>query len=111
MKKSEYVRIITHVPKDFLEQVQEAVWKTGAGKMWNYSHCSFVMEGIWYFTPTEWANPAIWAVWSPEQVEEYHLEFTCHKDMLENVISELQNVHPYEEVPIFVHECLEYENK
>lgn len=107
MKKSEYLRIITHVPKEFLEQVQDAIGKAWAGKMWNYSHCSFVMEWTGYFTPIEGAKPAIWKVWKAERVEEYHLEFTCHKDILEYVISELKKAHPYEEVPIFLHEYFE----
>lgn len=53
------------------------------------------------------ANPSIGTIGIPEQVEEYHLEFTCEKDILQEIMKALKEVHPYEEVPIFIHECFE----
>lgn len=107
MKKSDYVKVVTHVPIDSLESVQKAIWEAWAGKEWDYEHCSFVVRGTGYFTPTEWAKPAIWNVWEPEQVDEYHLEFTCKKDILEKVIVALKKAHPYEEVPVQIFEYFE----
>jgi len=107
MKKSEYLKVITHVPTAYLERVQKAAWDTGAGKEWNYSHCSFVVQWKWFFTPITWAKPAIWEIGKSEQVEEYHLEFTCHKDILEKTIKSLKKAHPYEEVPIQIFDFFE----
>lgn len=107
MKKSKYLKIITHVPENYLAQVQKAIWDAGAGREWNYSYCSFAIKWTGFFTPLEWASPAIWELEKPEKVVEYHLEFTCHKDLLEKVIWELKEVHPYEEVPIQIFEYFE----
>lgn len=65
------------------------------------------MKGTGYFTPMNGANPSIGTIGIPEQVEEYHLEFTCEKDILQEIMKALKEVHPYEEVPIFIHECFE----
>ncbi len=108
MKKSDSVRIITHVPKDALQAVQKAIWDAWGWVMWKYSHCSFVMEWIWFFTPWKWSNPTIWNIGVPETLAEYHLEFTCERENIKKVVQALKKAHPYEEVPIFIHECLEY---
>lgn len=107
MKKSQYLKVVTHVPSEYLKQVQKAIWDVGAGKEGNYSHCSFVLPGKGYFIPLEGSDPAIWDIWISQEVEEYHLEFTCHKDILETVIKTLKKVHPYEEVPIQIFEYFE----
>lgn len=107
MKKSSQVLVITHVPEEDIMQVQEAVWAAGAGKQGNYQNCWFLMKGRWFFTPVRGANPAIWEVWASEEVEEYHFEFTCGKDILEEVITALKKAHPYEEVPVHIFEYFE----
>lgn len=107
MKKSKYVKVVTHVPVESLQAVQRAVWVAGAGKEGKYSHCSFALKGTGFFTPLEGSKPAIWQVTVAQEVEEYHLEFTCHRDLLESVIKELKKAHPYEEVPVQIYEFLE----
>ena len=107
MKKSNYYRIITHVPCENLEEVQNAVWNAGAWQEGNYRNCGFVMKWKWYFLPIEGANPTIWKVGQTEIVEEYHFECTCHKDFLKEVVKALKQAHPYEEVPVMIHECFE----
>ncbi len=107
MKKSSQVKIVTHVPIKSLDIVQKAIWKVGAGRQWNYSHCSFVMKGVGFFTPECGAMPTIWKIWKAEKVDEYHLEFTCEKSILKEVITELKKAHPYEEVPIQIFEYFE----
>lgn len=107
MKKSQNVLVVTHVPKEFLEAVQKAVWSARAWVEWNYKNCGFIMEWKWFFTPFWDANPAIWEVGKPEEVQEYHFEFTCKKEILEDVIFTLKKAHPYEEVPIQIYEYFE----
>lgn len=107
MKKSSQVLIVTHVPVEHLGRVQQAVWEAGAGKQGNYKNCSFIMKGTGFFTPTAWAKPAIWEVGKAEEIDEYHLEFTCERDKLEQVMTALKKAHPYEEVPIQIFEYLE----
>jgi hypothetical protein len=107
MKKSQNVLVVTHVPRENLAVVQKAVWFAGAWVEWSYKNCGFVIEGKWFFTPFWDANPAIWEVWKSEEVEEYHFEFTCRREILEDVITELKKAHPYEEVPVQINEYFE----
>ena len=107
MKKSEQVLIVTHVPQENIQEVQEAVWSAGAGVEGNYKNSGFIMKGTGFFTPIDGAQPAIWKVGKPEQVEEYHFEFTCKKEILEAVIMALKKAHPYEEVPVQIFEYFE----
>lgn len=107
MKKSSQVLVVTHVPEKNIQEVQNAVWSVGAWRQGNYINCGFIMKGKGFFTPISWANPAIWEVGKSEQVEEYHFEFTCEKEILEEVITALKKAHPYEEVPIQIFEYFE----
>ncbi len=107
MKKSEYVKVVTHIPLPSLKTVQKAIWDIWAGKEWKYSHCSFIIKGKGFFTPLEESNPTIGEIWKAEEVEEFHLEFTCHRNILDMVILKLKKVHPYEEAPIQIFDFFE----
>lgn len=98
-----HYKICTNVPKDSIDKVRMAIWEAGAGKIGNYIYCSFVMPGVWYFLPIEWANPHIGEVGQIESVEEYRLEFVCEKDKISQVIKALRLSHPYEEPPIEIY--------
>lgn len=100
LKESPYLKIRITVPQSHLDEVREALGNAGAGKLGNYSHCSFIYPVQGRFKPEEGANPAIGAVGKVEEVEEYLLETICHKDILQKVIQTIKQVHPYEEPAI-----------
>jgi len=99
MKSSNYLKVYVTCPVDYVADIQKAIWDVWAGKQWNYSHCSFVTtQWKGYFTPQEWASPAIWKIWKSEVVNESKIEFICEKSKIENVIKAMLDAHPYEEV-------------
>ncbi len=110
MKPSKIVKIQTFCPVDALEKVRTAIGDAGAGKMGNYSHCSFVSSGVGHFLPLTGANPAIGEVGKPETVEEYKIEFICEMNKINDVIAAIKKAHPYEEVPIDIFQMLDTEN-
>lgn len=75
----------------------------GAGKIGNYTFCSFSTKGIGKFKPMEGANPAIGKVGSFEAVEEEKIEMVCAKDLAPKVIEAIKKVHPYEEVALDIY--------
>lgn len=111
MKPSKIVKMQTFCPVEALEQVRLAIGDAGAGKMGNYSHCSFVSSGFGHFLPLTGANPAIGEVGKPETVEEYKIEFVCEIEKVNDVMSAIKRVHPYEEVPIDIFQMLDLEDE
>jgi hypothetical protein len=77
--------------------------KAGAGKVGNYSFCSFSSRGTGRFKPDAGASPHIGYVDQLEQVEEERIEVNCSREIVQDVISAIKSVHPYEEVAIDVY--------
>jgi hypothetical protein len=92
------VKLVIFVPKSHTEKVREAMGNAGAGKIGNYSHCSYSTDGIGRYKPLEGANPTIGEVGKFEEVEEERIECVCDKDRAKAVIAAIRKVHPYEEV-------------
>jgi len=92
------VKIVAFVPKTHTDVVRHAMGDAGAGKIGNYSHCSYSVDGVGRFLPLEGANPTIGNVGKPEEVEEERVECVCDRDKAKEVITAIRKVHPYEEV-------------
>lgn len=103
MDLSEYVTIITTVPETHADIVRETMGRAGAGKVGNYSHCSFSVRGIGRFMPDVGANPHIGKVGVMEKVVEERIEAICRKERLEEVLDAIKNAHPYEETVIDIY--------
>ena len=72
--------------------------KAGAGKIGNYTYCTFSTRGIGRFKGEQGVNPYIVEVGKIEEVEEERIETVCSRENLQDVISAIKAVHPYEEV-------------
>ncbi len=57
----ENVKIVIFVPESHADIVREAMGKAGAGKIGNYSFCSFSSKGVGRFRPErKWCKSAYW---------------------------------------------------
>ncbi len=97
------VKLVVFVPTTHANQVRKAMGDAGAGKIGNYSHCSFSVTGIARYTPLNGANPVIGTVGEFEEVEEERIEAVCSKDLLQGVMAAVKQVHPYEHVPFDIY--------
>ena len=86
------------VPKENVEEVQNALFSAGAGSIGDYKNCSFQSEGEGTFLPTEDAIPKIGEIGKQERVEEVKIEVIFPKNIEKRLISEMKIAHPYEEV-------------
>lgn len=93
---SDYITIIITVPETHADIVREAMGRAGAGKIGNYSFCSFSTKGIGRFLPNENAQPHIGTHSILETVIEEKIETVCARDNLEKVIEAIKAAHPYE---------------
>lgn len=103
MMNSKNVKIIVFVPETHTDIVREAMGKAGAGKIGNYTFCSFSSKGVGRFLPGQGAHPHIGKVGMLEQVIEERVEVTCPREKMNAVISAIKQVHPYEEVAFDVY--------
>jgi len=99
----EVVKVVVFVPEDHADRVREALGKSGAGRVGNYSHTSFSVKGTGRFLPLPGAHPAIGRVGKLSEVAEEKVETICYKKDLEKVLAAVKSVHPYEEVAIDVY--------
>ncbi|WP_346797315.1 NGG1p interacting factor NIF3 [Halomonas sp. Bachu 37] len=85
------------VPVESAENVKEAVFETGAGRIGNYEACCFQTPGTGQFRPLEGADPHIGKVGELEYVKEVKVELVCSDDHIRTAVAALKLAHPYEE--------------
>jgi hypothetical protein len=93
--------LVMYVPTEAAHTVRQAIGDAGAGRLGNYSHCSFSLDGTGRFTPLPGANPAIGVVNSPEEVPETRIEAIYPRSRREAVVAAALAAHPYE-TPAFM---------
>lgn len=100
------VKIVVFVPKTHTDIVRQAMGDAGAGKIGNYSHRSYSVDGVGRYKPNEGAKPFIGSVGKFEEVEEERIECVCNRDKAKEVIEAMRKVHPYEEVAFDIYPLL-----
>ncbi len=90
-------KIVVYVPEEHADMLREVMGAAGAGKIGNYSHCTFSVKGTGRFRPEDGANPAIGEVGKLEEVAEERIETVCSEGSLQAVLKAIREVHPYEE--------------
>ena len=100
-RMTELHSLVVYVPRSHTELVLAAIGDAGAGRIGNYSHCSFVAPGTGRFTPLDGASPYLGQVGSPEIAPEDRIECVVEQHLLAPVVAALRSAHPYEE-PAFM---------
>ena len=95
---SRILKIVVFVPESHADAVREAMGKIGAGKIGNYTFCSFSTKGIGRFKPEKGARPAVGKMGEIESVAEEKIEAICEREKLSDVMEAIRQAHPYEEV-------------
>jgi dinuclear metal center YbgI/SA1388 family protein len=90
-------KLVTFVPEKDLANVSKALFDAGAGKIGNYTSCSFRSTGTGTFFGEEGTNPAVGEQGKLEQVEEVKVETVVPVENVNKVLQALRWAHPYEE--------------
>ena len=90
-------KLCFYVPESHLEQVKQAVFAAGAGRLGDYDQCCWQVAGQGQFRPLAGSTPHLGVQDQLEQVQEYRVEMLCAEDCMEQVICALRAAHPYEE--------------
>lgn len=98
-KEGELLQFSTYAPKEFAEQVQNALFDCGAGNIGNYSECGFSVNGKGSFKPNEHSNPKIGEANKRESVDEVKIECLLPRHIsVAKVVQALKDIGFYEEV-------------
>jgi hypothetical protein len=95
-KAGEY-KLVVFVPVEAVEKVSRALFETGAGRIGNYSSCSFRSAGTGTFFGEAGSEPTVGQSGRLEKVEEIRLETVVPIGRVDEVIRALRANHPYEE--------------
>ena len=97
-QKDTLIKLVVFVPTKNLEEVKNAIFDAGAGKIGKYDQCSFSAEGIGSFRALEGAKPFVGEINNQHKEEEVRLETILPSYLQFEVVQAMKNVHPYEEV-------------
>ena len=95
--KATQYKLVVFAPHDAAEKVAGALFAAGAGRIGNYTSCSFRSAGTGTFFGEEGADPAVGEARKLEKVEELRIETVLPIHRVEEVIRALRASHPYEE--------------
>lgn len=108
-KTNTLYKLYTYIPTQDKEHVLSALYEAGAGKIGEYSECSFSSVGKGTFRPSANAHPTIGKQGGQQEiVEEYKVEVVVPFFLKDQVINALLSAHPYEEV---AYELIAIENQ
>lgn len=92
------VKLAVFVPAGHENQVAEALYASGAGRIGRYDQCSFRVEGTGTFRAGPGTRPFIGREGATEVVREIRLETVLPKELIGKAIPRMLKAHPYEEV-------------
>jgi dinuclear metal center YbgI/SA1388 family protein len=101
-------KLSVYVPVSHVEIVKNTLFNAGAGHIGDYSECSYSTEGTGTFMPEEGSNPFDGEIGKRTTINEIKIEVLVNNHLLKNVIDEMLDVHPYEEV---AYEVIELKNQ
>ncbi|MFM7017675.1 Nif3-like dinuclear metal center hexameric protein [Flavobacterium sp.] len=91
-------KLITYTIPENAEQVRNALFEAGAGKIGNYEDCSFNSTGIGTYMGNENSNPEIGERFEFVETQEIKIEVTFEKHLQGKILKALFSSHVYEEV-------------
>lgn len=90
-------KLAVYIPGDCQDNLLEALFRAGAGKIGNYSETSFSISGKGSFKPMDGSMPFIGKTGKRESVNENKIETVFCERNLKEIINTIHRVHPYEE--------------
>jgi hypothetical protein len=90
-------KLVVFVPEASLDVVRDALFAAGAGRIGDYTRCSWYTPGTGTFLGGEATDPTVGERGREERVPELRLETVFPAELQDDVIAALRHAHPYEE--------------
>jgi dinuclear metal center YbgI/SA1388 family protein len=107
--KGKLFKLVVFVPEAAADEVRMAIFNAGSGHIGNYDSCSYNISGVGTFRALEGANPYVGSMGKFHKEAEIRIETIVPEHILQKVINDMVQAHPYEEVAYDVYR-LENEN-
>ncbi|HSD14624.1 MAG TPA: Nif3-like dinuclear metal center hexameric protein [Flavobacterium sp.] len=91
-------KLITYTIPENAEELRNALFDAGAGKIGNYEDCSFNSKGIGTYMGNEDSNPQVGERFEFVENDEIKIEVTFEKHLQGKILKALFRNHAYEEV-------------
>jgi dinuclear metal center YbgI/SA1388 family protein len=91
------IKLVVFVPESDLAKVSEGLFAAGAGRIGEYSECSFRLAGTGTFRGSDASNPAVGQKGRREEVSEWRLEVVCPERRVPEILAAVRKAHSYEE--------------
>jgi hypothetical protein len=91
------VKLEIFVSEDHALKIRDELAKIGVGVIANYDHCVALTPVRGFFRPMEGANPFAGEVDKINEVAEYKLEINCKRELVNEALRVIKQVHAYEE--------------
>lgn len=89
-------KLVVFVPESHLDAILDTLFMLDAGRIDNYSCCTFRSQGVGTFLPDADASPAIGKPGLLTEVQENRVEILVALADLDTVVDTLKKAHPYE---------------
>jgi len=99
-------KLIVFVPREALDDVRDALFAAGAGRIGNYERCSWYTQGTGTFRGGAGSTPSVGEAGREERVAELRLETVFPVERQDEVLAALRRAHPYEEPAFDIYELL-----
>jgi dinuclear metal center YbgI/SA1388 family protein len=96
-KSASNYKLVVFTPRDAADKVADALFAAGAGRIGNYTSCSFRSPGTGTFFGEKGTNPAVGQPGQFERADEVRIETILPIKDLQPVLAALKKNHPYEE--------------
>jgi hypothetical protein len=100
-------KLVVFVPREALDDVREALFAAGAGRIGDYERCSWYTAGTGTFLGGDATTPDVGEAGREERVAELRLETVYPVDREAEVVDALRRAHPYEEPAFDLYELAE----
>ncbi|MCK4841692.1 MAG: YqfO family protein [Methylococcales bacterium] len=97
------------VPESHLENVKQALFDQGAGRIGQYDQCCWQVLGQGQFRALEGSNPFVGSQNKLKKVSEYKVEMVCDDHLIATVVKALIKTHPYEEPAYEIYQMIDIE--
>jgi len=97
------------VPESHVEEVKDALFKQGAGKIGDYDCCAWQVLGSGQFRPLTGSQPFIGETEKITRLNEYKVEMVCNDRLIKQVVKTLLQTHPYQQPAYEITKILSYD--
>jgi dinuclear metal center YbgI/SA1388 family protein len=94
---SRQCKLVVFVPDADLAKVSDALFAAGAGRIGEYTECSFRLAGKGTFFATDVTNPTVGQKGRREDVDEWRLEVVVPEGIVPDAVRAMRKAHSYEE--------------